>query len=94
MSGPARIDAALLDAVGARIGEVGVSETILPVLREVWPQVHFTFCSEDDIPARLNPAAKGDGFSLYLVSGLQHCIGFTTQFEAATGLVIAADSED
>lgn len=88
------IDSATLDAVSAKVGELGVSESVLSALRQTWPDVHFTYCSEDDIPARLNPAARGEGFGIYLVSGLQHCIGFTNQLEAATGLVIAADSED
>ena len=72
----------------------GLSEATLQILRKNWPDLHFTLCSEDDVPARLTPAVEGDGFNIYLVSDAQHCIAFTTEPEAATGLVLAAQSEE
>lgn len=83
-----------LAQVAAKVGEVGVSEAGRDALRQSWPGIHFTCCSEDDVPARLQPAAEGAGFAIYLVSGAQHCVGFTNHLEAATGLVLAATSED
>jgi hypothetical protein len=72
----------------------GLSEATLQTLRKDWPDLHFTLCSDDDIPARLTPAVEGKDFNLYLVSNAQHCIAFTTEPEAATGLVLAAQSEE
>jgi hypothetical protein len=83
-----------LTKVTAQVDAVGLSEEAVLALRQAWPGVHFTYCSEDDIPARLDPVAKGAGFGVYLVSGAEHCVAFTDHLEAATGLVLAADSEE
>jgi len=84
-----------LAEVTAKVGEIGgPSDAGIVVLRQTWPDIHFTFCSEDDVPARLTPAAEGAGFAVYLVSGAQHCVGFTNHLEAATGLVLASVSDE
>ncbi len=88
------IDTDLLTAVAARAGELDLSEASIGHLRLEWPGVHFTFCGEDDVPARLNPVLEGQGFNLYLVSNAEHCVAFTSQLEAATGIVLATVSED
>jgi hypothetical protein len=88
------IDTATLNAVALRAGELALNEASLAHLRREWPGVHFTFCNDDDVPARLTPALEGDGFNLYLVSNAEHCIAFTDRLEAATGLVLAANSDD
>jgi hypothetical protein len=83
-----------LALVTAKVGEIGPTEAGIAALRQAWPDIHFTYCSEDDVPARLKPASEGEGFALYLVNGAQHCVGFTNHLEAATGLVLATVSED
>ncbi len=88
------INAELLAAVATRAGELELSEAGIAHLRREWPGVHFTFCNEDDVPARLNPFTQGDGFNLYLVNNADHCVAFTSQLEAATGIVLATVSED
>lgn len=88
------IDAATLAEVSARVDAIGLDEGTVAALRQLWPGIHFTYCSEDDIPARLNPQAKGQGFGIYLVSGAEHCVVFTDHIEAATGLVLAEHTED
>lgn len=88
------ISSETLAEVTKKIGEVGPTEAGVAALRQAWPDLHFTYCSEDDVPARLAPASQGAGFALYLVSGAQHCVGFTNHLEAATGLVLATVSED
>ncbi len=88
------IGADTLAKVTEQVGAVGLTEATVTALRQAWPGVHFTYCSEDDIPARLAPVAEGDGFGVYLVSGAEHCVAFTDHLEAATGLVLAAVSED
>ena len=88
------ISADTLAAVAARASELELSEASVSHLRREWPGVHFTFCSEDDVPARLNPVLEGQGFNLYLVNNADHCVAFTSQLEAATGIVLATVSED
>ncbi|MFA5082788.1 MAG: DUF6129 family protein [Hydrogenophilaceae bacterium] len=88
------IAADVLAKVVAQVDAVGLGEATVTALRQAWPGVHFTFCSEDDIPGRLNPVAEGVGYGVYLVSGAEHCVAFTDHLEAATGLVLAEQSED
>lgn len=83
-----------LARVVAQVDAVGLADTTITALRQAWPGVHFTYCSEDDIPARLKPVAEGAGYGVFLVSGADHCIAFTEHLEAATGLVLAANSEE
>ena len=88
------LNADLLAAIAARATELDLSEASISHLRREWPGVHFTFCDEDDVPARLNPVLEGPGFNLYLISNAEHCVAFTSQFEAATGIVLATVSEN
>lgn len=88
------IAADTLAKVTAQVDAVGLGETTVTALRQAWPSVHFTWCSEDDIPARLKPVVEGVGYGVYLVGGAEHCVAFTDHLEAATGLVLAARSED
>ncbi len=90
----AAIDSELLAAVATRAAELDLSEASVGHLRREWPGIHFTFCGDDDVPARLNPVLEGDGFNLYLVSNADHCVAFTSEPEAATGIVLAAVSDD
>ncbi len=88
------LDAAILAAVAARAAELDLSEASIGHLRREWPGIHFTFCGEDDVPARLNPVLEGEGFNLYLVSNADHCVAFTSAPETATGIVLASVSND
>ena len=88
------IAADTLAKVVAQVDAVGLTEATVTALRQAWPGVHFTYCSEDDIPARLSPVAEGVGYGVYLVSGAEHCVAFTDHLEAATGLVLADNSEE
>lgn len=84
------IDAETLFVIYDQAAVHGLSEATLQTLRQDWPDFHFTLCSDDDVPARLAPAVEGEGFNLYLVSNAEHCVVFTAQPEAATGIVLAA----
>ncbi len=88
------LDADILAAVAARAAEMDLSEASVTHLRREWPGVHFTFCGEDDVPARLSPVLEGQGFNLYLVNNADHCVAFTGDLEIATGIVLATVSED
>jgi hypothetical protein len=88
------IAADTLAKVVAQVDAIGLGEATVAALRQAWPGIHFTWCLDDDIPARLKPVAQGAGYGVYLVSGAEHCVAFTDHLEAATGLVLAARSED
>lgn len=88
------IPAHLIPEVIARADAAGLSETLITALRRQWPGHSFTWCSENDIPARLTPHATGTGYDLYLVSGAEHCVAFTEHLEAATGLVLASRDDE
>ena len=88
------LDVDLLAAIAARAAELDLSEASVAHLRREWPGIHFTFCDDDDVPARMAPIHQGQGFKLYLVSNAEHCVAFTSEVEAATGIVLAAVSED
>lgn len=83
-----------LDQVLAQVAAGGLGATTLANLRRSWPEIHFTLCGEDDIPARLTPAAQDGQCGIYLVSNAEHCIAFTDHLEQASGLVLAAAGED
>ncbi len=89
------IDTETIAAVKATVEREGAEETTVGTLRKSWPGIHFTYCMDDDIGA-LDPYQEAKGFNIYLVTGREHCISFTSAPENATGLVIAAleDEED
>lgn len=63
-------------------------------LREAFPGVPFTLCSDNDIPSRLQPLARGEGFALYGVNTSGHCAALTAVAESADGLAIALTDDD
>jgi Family of unknown function (DUF6129) len=71
-------------------GELG--DTITRGLKAKWPDIHFTYCLDDDISAA-HPVREYETFNLYYVSGNGGCISFTSSAERATGLVIAEIEE-
>ncbi|MBK7900359.1 MAG: hypothetical protein KA603_10490 [Azonexus sp.] len=75
----------------ARVGEAVLLDPRTAILRQRFPDLHFTECSEDDVSPRYKPAFTVDGYDLYLVSGASgHCLEFTGDHDAATGILIAA----
>lgn len=75
---------------------VQVSELIqlnahIALLRERFPQLHFTECSDDDVSPRYPPAFSLDSHHLYLVAGAAgHCLELTDEYETASGILLAA----
>lgn len=97
------IDPALMTKVMAfleprmehRAGRPGEStDALLRALRERFVGVHFSVCSDDDLPARLPPAAESGICRLYYVASGGHCLRLTNAAESATGLVVAMLDED
>ena len=70
------------------------SEDTLLVLKNTWPDIRFTICNDDDMPARLPAALRREKFNLYLVSGSEHCLSLTDDPLQAIGVVLACVDED
>ena len=71
-----------------------LSEDTLLVLKNTWPDIRFTICNDDDMPARLPAALRREKFNLYLVSGSEHCLSLTDDPLQAIGVVLACVDED
>lgn len=79
--------------IAAWVNRHGSGEGGLAELRRQHPNIHFTWCMDDDVDYE-TPALAGKGFNLYLVDGREHCLRFTDAYDAATGVVIAEITED
>jgi len=82
-----------LALIAGTISAAGVDESVIAALRNDYPQLHFTYCSEDDIPNN-EPVLEQEQFNLYLVDGREHCLCLTRDFENATGVVVAEIYQD
>lgn len=68
---------------------VSFNEDALVILKTRWPELRFTLCSDDDMPARMSPALRRERFNLYLVGGGEHCLSLTEDPLQAIGVVLA-----
>ena len=82
------IESDIIDQVNSQVVDLGLDEQAVSQLRDSWPNIHFTYCSDDDISAA-RPVRQSAGFNIYLVDGRDHCLKFTSDIEHATGLVLA-----
>lgn len=73
---------------------MNLNETTLVTLKQKWPELRFTYCNDDDMPARLPPALKREKFNLYLVNGSEHCLSLTDDQLQAIGVVVASVDEE
>jgi hypothetical protein len=71
-----------------------LNEATLAALKKTWPDLRFTLCNDDDMPARLSPALKREKFNLYLVNGSEHCLSLTDDPLQAIGVVLAEVDDD
>ena len=81
-----------LDQVRRIVERAGLQEQTVSALREAFTGLHFTYCMDEDIGVE-EPVLRASGFNLYLVDGRGHCMRFTTDREAATGMVLAEVEE-
>jgi hypothetical protein len=65
-----------------------VDDGLKEELKQAFPGIRFTLCSEDDIHAG-KPVLESEGFDIYLVGSSDHCMTLTNDFSLATGVVIA-----
>lgn len=83
-----------LEDIANTVGLAGeLDEALLSVLKQAWPDLRFTLCSDDDMPARMPPALQRERFNLYLLGGGEHCLSLTTDFDQAIGVVLASVDE-
>lgn len=87
------ISAEDITTIAGEVEKLGLSEQSLAELRASHPNVHFTYCMDDDI-GHYRPYLERPNFNIYLVDGREHCLKFTTELEGATGLVLAEVIQD
>ena len=87
------IEETTIDEITSLLISHGLDEAAVTELRNKWPHIHFTYCSDDDV---CGPPAirESDDFSIYLIDGRDHCLSFTSSIEIATGLVLAEHEEE
>ncbi|MET0026375.1 MAG: DUF6129 family protein [Candidatus Thiodiazotropha sp.] len=81
-----------LEQIGTLTLEHAPSESTLIMLREQYPELHFTYCMDDDVVAA-KPVYETEMFNLYLIDSRNHCLSFTQDQEIATGVVVAEIDE-
>ena len=75
------------------VGEQGLSEATVAVLRDQFGDAHFTYCMDDDV-GEVKPYRECDGFNIYLVNSEDHCSVLTREIESASGMVLAEVIDD
>lgn len=83
------LDVTLIPRAQEIVAQFGVNEETVSAMRKEWPNYRFTFCSDDDVPPRLDPIASGEGYAFYMIAGGDHCLALTKEPAAAIGLVLA-----
>ena len=71
-----------------------LDEAALAKLKIRWPELRFTLCSDDDMPARMPPVLQRERFNLYLLGEGDHCLSLTCDMLYAIGVVLATVEED
>ncbi|RTL57646.1 MAG: hypothetical protein EKK46_02985 [Rhodocyclaceae bacterium] len=91
------IEAALLSQVADAVAalpsladENGVTQT----LRGQFPGLKVVVCSDEHIPPRVKPVAENTVCHLYYMDTGEHCVKFTGEAEAASGIVVGLIGDD
>ena len=82
------IEQSTIDAIVARVEAGKIDEEQIRALRSKFPDLHFTWCMDDDIGTE-KALLERQRFNLYLVNGQKHCLTLTTDPAIANGVVIA-----
>ncbi len=77
-----------LDTISELIKAAPILEQSLQQLRGDFPDIHFTYCMDDDVVGA-TPVLEDSNFNLYLVNSSSQCLSLTQDMDAASGLVIA-----
>jgi hypothetical protein len=87
------LEISLVETIANHIETQFLDDVVISSLRNAYPEVHFTYCMDDDIAAG-NPVIEREKFNIYLVDGREHCLCLTNDYDAATGIVVAEVIED
>ena len=82
-----------LEAIAQQVEQQGLGENVVSGLRSTFSDIHFTYCSEDDIHAG-KPVLEREAFNIYLVDGREHCLCLTNDADIASGVVLAEIYDD
>jgi hypothetical protein len=82
-----------LNSVSELVKSQSISGQIVESLRSHFPDLHFTYCMDDDVVGA-KPVFEDPNFNLYLVNSSSHCLSLTSDLDAASGLVIAEVEEE
>jgi hypothetical protein len=81
-----------IDQIGDQLLKVALDDTVVSGLRKDYPEIHFTYCMDDDVVAA-KPVHETASFNLYLIDSSNHCLSFTQDMQLATGVVVAEIEE-
>lgn len=74
-----------------QVGEAVRMNAGVDLLRQRFPELFFSECSDNDVSPRFQAALSLDSHHLYLVSGASgHCLELTNERETASGILLAA----
>ena len=77
-----------------QVGETIQMNARIALLRERFPELHFSECHENDVSPRYQPALSIDSHHFYLISGASgHCLELTDDPDSATGILVAAKAD-
>ncbi|WP_227817521.1 DUF6129 family protein [Nitrogeniibacter aestuarii] len=77
------------------VAEAARAKADIAALREQFPALHFTECSDDDVSPNYRPAIDAGKHYLYYIAGADgHCLSMTNDPEMATGILLAEKAED
>lgn len=75
--------------IATQVGRQAIlSDDTARMLREQFPDIHFTYCMDDDI-GHAKAVFSDSRFNLYLVDSSEHCLRLTNDHAIATGIVVA-----
>ena len=81
------------EKIAAEVKNRGLDYDTVAALRTSYPDIHFTYCMDDDITSG-KPVLESGAFNVYLIDGREHCLCLTNDFDVATGIVLAEVIED
>lgn len=87
------ISAQQLQQVSAWLEQKGRRGDMEAQLRADFPDLHFTFCSDEDVMSDKLAAATA-GYNLYLIDASNHCLCLTQDMATASGVVVAETEDD
>ncbi len=70
--------------------ENGITQT----LRGQFPGLKVVVCNDDHIPPRVKPVSDNAVCHLYYMDTGEHCVKFTSEAEAASGIVVGLLGDD